>query len=207
MSRSPNARPAGKSGSANSPTPAQRLLTSATKLFVSHGIRQTGIDLVLQDSGVAKASLYSSYGSKETLVIAYLDELDQSDRNRWSDAVAGTDDPATKVLTFFDLAATAARRRNFVGCLYANAVTEFPDVDFEPVRAHRKWVRRTIAELLEQGGSTDVGRTADQIQLIYDGALLGSKVTRSAAPIRTGRAMAADLIADSCAGDLTPASS
>jgi AcrR family transcriptional regulator len=184
-------------------TPAQRLLRTASKLFAAQGIRQVGIDQILREAGVAKASLYSSYGSKEALVIAYLDDLDQADRNRWSDAVADTDAPAARVLAFFDLAAGAAQRRDFAGCLYANAATEFPGVDFEPVLAHREWVRLTIVDLLRQlhgknAGSrvgSEADATATQIQLIYDGALLGSKLTRSVAPIKAGRALAAELIA------------
>jgi AcrR family transcriptional regulator len=180
--------------------PAQRLLKAAAKLFAAQGIRQVGIDQILREAGVAKASLYSSYGSKEALVIAYLDDLDQADRNRWSAAVADTDDPAARVLAFFDLAIAAAHRRNFAGCLYANAATEFPGVDFEPVRAHREWVRATIANLLRRvhgsdAAETPADETATQIQLIYDGALLGSKLARSVAPIETGRALAAGLIA------------
>jgi hypothetical protein len=120
--------------------------------------------------------------------------LDQADRNRWTAAVAGTADPLERVLVFFDLAAAAAQRRDFAGCLYANAATEFPGADFGPVRAHRQWVTKTIGELLRAAGLRGHRGLAAQIQVIYDGALLGSKLARSVEPIEAGRALVVELI-------------
>jgi AcrR family transcriptional regulator len=86
-----------------------------------------GVDQILREAAVAKASLYSTYGSKDALVIAYLADLDQRDRNRWLLAAADVADPLARVLLFFDLAIAGAPARGFRGCLYANAATEFPD--------------------------------------------------------------------------------
>lgn len=177
--------------------PAQRLLNTASKLFAAQGIRAVGIDQILRESGVAKASLYSSYGSKDALVIAYLNELDQADRKRWDARTADIGDPTDRALAFFDLAAGAARSRGFRGCLYANAATEFPDDILEPVRTHRVWVRTQLTTLLGQAGVRQASATARRVQLIYDGALTASKLERSSAPITLGRAMAAQLIAES----------
>jgi AcrR family transcriptional regulator len=173
--------------------PAQRLLATASKLFAAHGIRAVGIDQILREAGVAKASLYSSYGSKDALVIAYLTELDQADRKRWEERTAGVADPVDRLLAFFDLAAGAARTRQFRGCLYANAATEFPDGILEPIRAHRVWVRTQLTTLLGQAGIPQAAATARQIQLIYDGALTASKLERSTTPITLGRQMVVQL--------------
>lgn len=69
--------------------PADRLLDAATKLFGAYGIRAVGVDRILREADCAKASLYSTYGSKESLVIAYLTELDVADRNRFAQAIEG----------------------------------------------------------------------------------------------------------------------
>lgn len=153
-----------------------------------------GIDQILRQAGVAKASLYSSYGSKEALVIAYLNDLDQRDRKRWTEAVADMSDPTAKILAFFDLAATAARARDFRGCLYANAATEFPEMVFEPVRAHRDWMRNRVAALLAAADVSRPDAVARQIQLLYDGALAGSKMQRSTAPIKLARQLTEELL-------------
>ncbi len=143
---------------------------------------------------MAKASLYSSYGSKEALVIAYLSALDQRDRNRFTDAVRQVSHPIAKVLTFFDLAAAGAPARDFRGCLYANAATELPGIELAPVREHRHWMRDTVAELLSAAGIDRHDELAAEIQLIYDGAMVGCKTERSVAPITRGRLLAAHLI-------------
>ena len=176
------------------PTPAQRLLDTATTLFARHGIRAVGIDRVLAEAGVARASLYSSYGSKDALVIAYLEHLDRRDRARWDDAVADIDDPADRILTFFDLALASAPHRGFRGCQYANAATEFPDEALAPVVAHRRWMLDTLTDLLRACAAPDPAALAGRIQLIYDGALAGSKFEHATGPLHLGRAIAAELI-------------
>ncbi len=179
------------------PTPAQRLLDTATALFSRYGIRAVGIDRVLAEAGVARASLYQSYGSKDALVQAYLEHLDHRDRTRWDEAVADVPEPADKVLTFFDLALASAPTKGFRGCQYANAATEFPDRALEPVVAHRSWMLDTLTGLLRECGSTDPEGLARRIQLVYDGALSGSKFEHGLQPLRTGRSLAAELISDS----------
>ncbi|WP_442941749.1 TetR/AcrR family transcriptional regulator [Nocardia sp. NBC_00416] len=174
--------------------PAQRLLETATTLFARYGIRAVGIDRVLAESGVARASLYTSYGSKDALVIAYLEHLDRRDRDRWNDAVADIAEPADRILTFFDLALASAPDRGFRGCQYANAATEFPDETLAPVLAHRRWMLDTLTELLQACRTPDAPVLARRIQLIYDGALAGSKLEHAVEPLRTGRAIAAEII-------------
>ncbi|WP_213933606.1 TetR/AcrR family transcriptional regulator [Rhodococcus sp. B50] len=186
------AEPKGTAESSPSkPSPAARLLDTASRLFAEHGIRAVGIDRILAEAGVARASLYSSYGSKDALVLAYLNDLDRRDRQRWHAAVEPLDDPIAKILTFFDLAMQSAPKKNFRGCQYANAATEFPQESLEPVLAHRKWLNSTLIDLLNLAGATESEVVARRVQLIYDGALSGSKFEHAVEPIRFGRAMAA----------------
>ena len=63
------------------PSPRQRLLKAATRLFTTEGIRVIGIDRILREADVAKASLYSLFGSKDNLVIACLEQLDEQWRS------------------------------------------------------------------------------------------------------------------------------
>lgn len=176
------------------PSPAQRLLDTATTLFARHGIRAVGIDRVLAEAGVARASLYSSYGSKDGLVLAYLEHLDHRDRERWHAAVADLADPVDRVLAFFDLALASAPGKGFRGCQYANAATEFPEQALAPVIEHRRWVRATLTALLAECGAAEPDELARRIQLIYDGALAGSKLEHSVEPLRLGRALAEGLL-------------
>ena len=186
--------PAKASRAAPPVPPDRRLLETATELFAAQGIRAIGIDRILAESGVAKASLYSYFGSKDALVLAYLNALDQSDRKRYQQAADRLGDPVAQILLFFDLAAAAARRRRYRGCLYVNAAGEYEGTDLEPVTAHRRWMRETLTGLLMRAGVSDAKQRAADIQLLYDGALVGSKVERSIAPITRARRMTAALL-------------
>ena len=179
---------------ARSARPADRLLAAATDLFGRYGIRAVGVDRILREAGCAKASLYSAYGSKDALVIAYLTELDLADRKRFAQAIEGLTDPIAKALTFFDLAHTKGLRHDFPGCLYTSAASEFPGVRFEPIDDHRRWVRATLSGLSKAAGIRRPAPLARQIQLLYDGALVASKVEQSVEPIRFGRGLADDAI-------------
>jgi AcrR family transcriptional regulator len=180
---------------ARSARPADRLLAAATHLFGRYGIRAVGVDRILREADCAKASLYSAYGSKDALVIAYLTELDLADRNRFAQAIEGLADPIAKALAFFDLAHTKGLRHDFPGCLYASAASEFPGVRFEPIDDHRQWVRSTLSGLIKAAGIRRPAPLARHIQLLYDGALVASKVEQSVEPIRFGRGLAEAAIA------------
>ncbi|WP_051341237.1 TetR/AcrR family transcriptional regulator [Pseudonocardia spinosispora] len=183
----------------NRPSPADRLLDSATTLFDREGIRAVGIDRLIADADVARASLYQHFGSKDTLVVSYLRRADEKDRAGYERAVRGLDDrPLDRVRTVFRLAGAAARRRDYRGCLYLNALTEFPDQD-SPVRAvvnaHRQWLLTELTTALTQAGAREPEQLATNLQMLYDGALVGSKANRSATPIEQAAALADQLIA------------
>jgi AcrR family transcriptional regulator len=175
--------------------PADRLLATAADLFGKYGIRAVGIDRILREADCAKASLYSAFGSKDALVIAYLTGLDRADRNGFAHATEGISDPVAKALTFFDLAHAKGLRHDFPGCVYTSAASEFPGVRFEPIDEHRRWVRSTLSGLLKAAGVRRPAPLARQIQLLYDGALVASKVEQSVEPIRFGRGLADEAIA------------
>jgi AcrR family transcriptional regulator len=177
--------------------PAQRLLDTAADLFAREGIRAVGIERVLADADVARASLYQSFGSKDGLVVAYLDRQDALDRRAYERATARLTDPVARILTVFDLAEKAARRRRYRGCLYLNAATEFPDPRHPVIRVvqhHRQWLLDQVTGALGEVGAPDPEATAHRIQLLYDGALAGSKGARSCEPIRLARQMAEEHI-------------
>jgi AcrR family transcriptional regulator len=179
---------------AGSARPTDRLLAAATELFGKYGIRAVGIDRILREADCAKASLYSSFGSKDALVVAYLTELDVTDRKRFGQAIEDVTDPVAQVLTFFDLAHSKGLRHDYPGCLYSSAASEFPGVRLEPIDEHRRWVRSTLSGLLKTAGVRRPAPLARQVQLLYDGALVASKVEQSVEPIRFGRGLAEDAI-------------
>lgn len=187
-------------------TPARRLLEAAGNLFAQEGIRAVGVDRVLAAAGVARASLYHAFGSKDALVAAYIADQDRADRGKWEEAAAELATPQEKVLALFDLARTAALRRDFRGCLYLNAATEFPDPEHparHAIAQHRAWLREVLIDQLSQADADEPEPAAERIVVLYDGAVAGSKFSRSTGPIDLGREMAQRLVAQD--GDVSAA--
>src|SRR3954469_17749923 len=80
----------------------ERLLASADELFYREGINNVGIDRILEHAGVAKASLYTTFGSKDELVRAYLEQRNEKRRARIERHLAGKRSPREKLLAIFD---------------------------------------------------------------------------------------------------------
>ncbi|WP_062213573.1 TetR/AcrR family transcriptional regulator [Streptomyces sp. NBRC 109706] len=170
--------------------PAERLMAAAERLFLLEGIRAVGIERLIAEAEVARASLYHAYGSKDGLVVAYLDRRDALDRAAWSSAADRVEGPVARLLTLFDLAERGAPGRGYRGCLYLNAATEFPDPDHPVARSvarHRAWLRTMLTDELTAAGVPDPAGRAAVVELLYDGALAGSKFSGSTAPIVLAR--------------------
>src|SRR5712692_9239750 len=71
----------------------ERLLAAAQELFYKEGINTVGIDRVIEHAGVAKASLYDCFGSKEGLIRAYLTARQEARQKTWREILAHYDNP------------------------------------------------------------------------------------------------------------------
>lgn len=181
----------------NGLTPAERLIQTATTLFVREGIRAVGVDRLIADAQVARASLYQCFGSKDALITAYLDRQHEMDRTVYERAMARLEDPVERALVLFDLAEASSRRSRYRGCPFLNAITEFPGHRhplFAVVLKRRQWLLNQLFTALQDARVDDPRTVAEQVQLLYDGGLAGSKVNKSGEPIRLAKQMAQELI-------------
>src|SRR5580700_1538015 len=99
-------------------SPRDRLLEAASELFYAEGVQSVGIDRVIERAGVAKASLYTTFGSKEQLVCAYLDARHAQTLGRLQAAVDTVEDPVERILAVFDAQAQLFRMPDFRGCAF-----------------------------------------------------------------------------------------
>ncbi|HTW12248.1 MAG TPA: TetR/AcrR family transcriptional regulator [Solirubrobacteraceae bacterium] len=169
-------------------SPRERLLDAATELFYAEGIQSVGIDRVIERAGVAKASLYSTFGSKEQLVCAYLDERRAQTVNRIRAATDAVDDPVQKILAVFEAQARLFEQRDFRGCAFNAAAAEAPPGSRieQATRSYRQDMRALLTDLARQAGARDPELLASQLQLIYDGGGIAARSSRGAdvAPAR-----------------------
>src|SRR5271154_3058392 len=178
-------------------SPRERLLEAASELFYAEGGQSGGIDRGIERAGVAKASLYSTFGSKEQLVVAYLEARHAQTLGRLRAAADAVEDPVERILAVFDAQARLFRRPDYHGCAFTAAAAEAPAggrVD-EATESYRRDIRVLFTELAAAAGARDPVILASQLQLIYDGGGLAANMDRDAAIAAPARAAAGALIA------------
>ena len=178
------------------PSPRERLLDAANELFYAEGVHSVGIDRVIAHAGVAKASLYSTFGSKEGLIRAYLDGRHEIMIGRLRQAIAETDDPIEKMLAVLAAQASQFDRPDYRGCAFVAAAAEAPGEGriAEATARYRDEVRNLFAELAAEAGIADPEQLADQLRLIYDGGSLAANLDHNPAIGASAQAAARILI-------------
>jgi AcrR family transcriptional regulator len=182
----------------------QRILTAAAELFRENGVRATGINAVIEHAGVAKATFYAHFQSKDELIHLWL----RSPAARWFDQVraeieARSQTPAERLTTFFDVLGEWLAEDEFRGCPFLNTATEFRSADrpFTQELADltleiEDYFRRAAAE----AGFANPESVADQLFLLVPGTITAATARASAEPARTARATAAALVESAAAG-------
>jgi AcrR family transcriptional regulator len=180
-------------------SPRERLLAAADELFYEEGVHTVGIDRIIERAGVAKASLYSTFGSKEELVRSYLAARHESRKERITTGLARFTSPRDRVLGVFDVLGELFAEPGYRGCAFANASAEArPDSTVvAEADAYRAWLRALLLELATEAGAADPARLAAQLLLLHDGAGFGARMDRNRAAAADAREVAEVLLARS----------
>src|SRR5467141_2472057 len=106
-------------------SPRERLLQAASELFYAEGVQSVGIDRVIERAGVAKATLYSAFGSKDELIRAYLAARHAATRDRMTRELAARyETPRERLLGVFDIQGESFTEPGFRGCAFMSASAE-----------------------------------------------------------------------------------
>ena len=109
------------------PSARDRLLDAANELFYDEGVHTVGIDRVIERAGVAKASLYNTFGSKDELVRAYLEGRHARIAARITRYLERYSDPRDRLLGVFEAQGELFAEQGFRGCAFVNAVAELKE--------------------------------------------------------------------------------
>ncbi|MCM3923462.1 TetR/AcrR family transcriptional regulator [Frankia sp. AiPs1] len=185
-----------QTGAAEHRPARERLLAAADELFYAEGVQTVGIDRIIERAGVAKASLYNTFGSKEELVRAYLAGRHAGTTERLLRAVERAPDPRARVLAIFDAQGVLFAEPDFRGCAFVTASAEAPAGGSVERAAddYRAWILALFTDLARQAGAADPAALGRQLQLVYDGAGLTARMDRTPQAARTARAMAETLL-------------
>ena len=161
--------------SATPPTPRQRLLDTAAGLFYARGINAVGVDLISKEAGVSKRTLYQNFGSKDQLVAESLDAHGMAILGQYLPADGDAAPPRQQILAVFGALGRWAASDAFRGCPFVNTATELADPGHPARRVARDYklrLRDYFAGQAEQGHADDPQRLADQLVIIFDGAIV-----------------------------------
>jgi len=173
----------------------QKIVDTAGRLFYTQGYVNTGINQILEEAGVVKSSLYASFRSKEEILMEYLVTAGAATDKAIYNAAHKFTDPKDQVLGVFDDLIRVVQEDDYYGCAFLNIISEIPK-DAKPVveqiQRQKNGIRRLFASLLAPIGKEDL---ANELYLLYDGALIANKVHHNIWPVLTARKIAGQLLA------------
>ena len=181
-----------------SPGARARILAAADDLFYRRGVRNVGIDEIIAVAGVAKASLYKHFASKDALVAEYL----RLRHERWyASFVAAVEllaeAPRARLVAVFHVLEEWFQSEDFRGCAFQNAAVELADRRHEAhaaVLANKRAVRAYLTELAAQAGLGDPEGVSAQLALLAEGAIITAQLEGSPAAARVARQAAETLL-------------
>lgn len=197
-----------------------RLLEAAERLFYQNGYHRTGINRIIDEAGVAKASFYNHFSSKEDLGVAFARRHHRAWMKELKECVQSEDDPERKLEVVFAELEALTEQDDFRGCALLNLASEFPSEEHPvrvQVRRQKQEVRDYLRKLVEGGAakgasneeeSSEIDSSsqgfqahADAIYLLYEAAMVESQNFGESWPAGVARKTARHLLKSTTNGD------
>lgn len=175
---------------------ASRVLDAASLLFYERGIHAVGVDTIAEAAGVTKKTLYDRFGSKEALVVSYLQHRDARWRTHVAEHLSRVPEPGIeRVLAVFDAAITWSDENSPKGCSAINARAEIGDGHdghpvFPEVARQKAWLLDLFAELCREAGAADPDLMSKALMLLYEGAIVTVGMETFGTPFEVARGLA-----------------
>jgi AcrR family transcriptional regulator len=179
------------------PTARRKLLDTAAELFYREGIGATGVDRISADAGVSKRSLYQHFGGKDALVAAALADQGPAILERYIPVDDGEAPARDKILDVFDALTRWSKGPDFRGCPFVNVATELAN-PHHPARGvardYKLCLNRYFARQARAGGAKNPNVLAEQLLMLFDGAIC--QAVMKSAPVPASTRAAAEILLD-----------
>lgn len=153
----------------------ERILETASKLFYEQGYNSTGINQVIKEAGIAKASLYAHFSSKEELLKEYLLNAAISTNQILKQIIDEKQTPKEKVLSVFDFLTQFSNQTCFNGCHFQNVLAEISTNNKEVkaiIKNQKNKIRQLFVDILKPINKEEL---ADEFYILFEGAIISSK--------------------------------
>jgi AcrR family transcriptional regulator len=176
----------------------ERILEAASQLFEQSGIQATGVDSLIKSAGVAKATFYRHFPSKDDLVVAWL----RDPRTRWMDRVraqveASRPEPGEAIPSFFEAVVEWLEAEGYRGCPYLNTAIEIGEPTHPArvvIREYLQEVEDYLADLAAAAGYRHPRMLATELHTLLAGAISLAVARRSGASALIAREAALSLL-------------
>jgi AcrR family transcriptional regulator len=160
------------------PDVRDRILATASDLFYQHGIRAVGVDLVVEKAGVAKTSLYRHFGTKDDLVVAFLQRMDEEFWKTWDEvSQQHPDDGRAELKAQLEWIGERVGRPDYWGCPQLNIAAKYPELG-HPARKfakeHKRELRRRLKVIAKKLKSAAPNELAGQLAVLLNGAFVST---------------------------------
>lgn len=174
------------------PDPRKRILATASELFHRQGYNATGINQIIEQACVAKASLYQHFPSKEQLCIEVLNKRHGFWFNELERFTAKEPLPKNKILAAFDFLVYMNKKENYRGCNFLNILSEIPSDNktiLKVIQQHKRDLISFFQDILVEHESA-----SKHIYLLFESAIIESQVFRKNWPIEAAKNIIHSLI-------------
>jgi AcrR family transcriptional regulator len=181
-----------------------RLSQTAADLFYQHGFQAVGLDQILDEVGITKTAFYKHFESKDDLIVATLKRHDHVQMEEWGRYIRmrGSDGARAQLVAVFDMLDEWFSEPSFRGCLFFNALTEFPS-EHDPInqtaRAYGAHLAQIVSTLAQSAGAADPAALTHQFMLLITGAIVSRHRAGDLHAAKSARAVARVLVDAHCA--------
>jgi AcrR family transcriptional regulator len=179
----------------------ERIIETASELFYNNGYNQTGINQIIAESGVAKASMYQHFRSKEDIAVAYLKQRHINWMGSLSEFVSKEKTNKEKLIGSFDYLKTWLDEVNYRGCGFQNIICDLPHDQQkikDQVLLHKNDLKEMVYNLLKENQeySNDIVKSlGEELLVLMDGAIILSQIQKNNWPITAAKRTAIRLLA------------
>ena len=178
-----------------------RIIETASELFYHNGYNQTGINQIIAEAGVAKASMYQHFRSKEDIAVAYLKRKHINWVGDLQNFVANQKTNREKLIASFDYLDSWLKSVNYRGCGWQNIITDLPN-DHDKIRnqavLHKNDVRAWVHMLLKEEddlSDNEAEQLGDELIILLEGSIILSQIQNNKWPIKAAKNAAIKLLA------------
>lgn len=181
------------------PSKRDELVRKALTVFYRDGFHATGMDTLVQETGISKTTMFKHFRTKEELILAVLRLRDENFRNwliRRMEELAPT--PEGQLLALFDALGEWFGQADFRGCLFIKAAGEYPEAG-HPIHAqsaeHKRLLRTDLERIAKTAGAQDPAGLARQLLILKEGAIVAAHMGFDPDPAKAAKTAAAGLLA------------